>query len=80
MHYKNGREAHEGDQIIHRDPYTKKVTAGVLHTTSATAQTCNGQLARALPGRVADLCVTIGDCVHAEDAYEALAGDVAPQV
>ena len=72
MHYKNGREAKEADPIIQLDPYSKKIRVGVLHSLAPSAQTCNGQIAWAVPGGVQQISVTIGDCLHAEDAYLAV--------
>lgn len=41
MHYMNGREAKEGDHAIHAKGYPK-MKAGVLHSLTASSQTCNG--------------------------------------
>lgn len=71
MHYKNGREAHDGDPVITKD-HSGKVVAGVLHSTIPGSDTCNGQIATAYPGGVNQLCVSIKDCYHAEDAWNAI--------
>jgi hypothetical protein len=67
MHYKNGREAREGDFVIHRDG--EKVIAGRIHSLQPKAQTCNGLIAMTVQGSVSQQYVTVGDCLHAEDAW-----------
>lgn len=70
MHYKNGREAKEGDSVIGKAWVGKqRVVAGTIHSLNAGSQTCNGQVAVSIPGGVVQVCVTVGDFVHAEDAY-----------
>lgn len=70
MHYKNGREAINGDPVI-GEVYGRAV-AGVIHTLQAGATSCNAQLAVPVPGGCTNYCVTIGDLYHAEDAVKAL--------
>jgi hypothetical protein len=75
MHYKNGREAREGDPvIIKQNPGTtyQKVVAGVLHSLQPGCVSCNAQIAYAVPGTVTSTSVTIGECFHAEDAIKSL--------
>jgi hypothetical protein len=60
MHYKNGRPAKEGDKIINLE----SGFTGVLHTTNAGSQTCNGRLAQTSHN---DPWVTIGECLHIDD-------------
>ena len=69
MHYKNGRVAHEGDHIVYKQSYDGKVFAGRLQNTMAKADTCNGQLV--YPNFNGNVCmtVTIGECLHADDAW-----------
>lgn len=70
MHYKNGREAREGDFVIVKATYGDKVYAGRLHSLNATATTCNAQVAYAIPGGSSNLSVTVGaEVFHAEDAW-----------
>lgn len=73
MHYKNGREAKEGDHAIGKiwRGGNEVPTVGVLHSLNAGAQSCNGQLAYAVPGGTNTACVTIGELYHAEDALAA---------
>ncbi len=71
MHYINGREAKEGDSVIHYDKYAKGFRVGMIHSLSAQSQTCNAQLARIIPGGVAPVSVTLSECIHIEDAFNA---------
>ena len=64
MHYRNGREAKNGDIVLQFGFYGGKITAlGVLHSTSGTDSYCNGQLAL-VHGPVGACLV---DCLHIED-------------
>jgi len=63
MHYKNGREAKIGDKILGKDSRGNPV-AGVLVSASPGSTTCNGQI---VPFNSLTYCVTLGDCLHAED-------------
>lgn len=58
MHYKNGREAKEGDKVV--SPYGM----GILHSVSAQSETCNGRIAAITPN---DPYVNIKDCLHMDD-------------
>lgn len=64
MHYKNGREAKVGDNVvnfINGKPYM----LGLLVEANAGSTTCNGKV---LPAPVNNAhYVTIGDCLHVED-------------
>jgi hypothetical protein len=70
MHYKNGREAKEGDSAIANNG--QKIIAGTLHSLQSNATSCNAQLAYPVPGCVNNASVTVGECVHAEDAFNAM--------
>lgn len=66
MHYKNGREAKAGDQIIGRD-WNGNAIGGVVVELNAQSTTCNGRVISAqqvwgLP------VVTLSDCLHVDDA------------
>ncbi|HEX3626687.1 MAG TPA: hypothetical protein VH280_14835 [Verrucomicrobiae bacterium] len=68
MHYKNGREAHNGDPVIGR-PFG--VTwIGMIIDIQPAAQSCNATLLR--PAGLVQGCITVGDFYHADDAIEAL--------
>lgn len=64
MHYKNGKEAKDGDRIID----LQSGLTGILHSTQAQSTTCNGRLAIVTPS---DQYVTIGECVLLDDARAA---------
>lgn len=71
MHYRNGREAKNGDRIIMINGYDGKiVNAGVLVNAVPGNDYCNGNVATLMPpGVSACLC----DCLHAEDVEAMLA-------
>lgn len=75
MHYRNGREAHEGDPVIGKNYGT--VVAGKLHSLLAGTDTCNGQVAYPVYGGVNSYCCTINELYHAEDAYNAIEATMA---
>lgn len=73
MHYKNGREAHVGDEVIFLpDRESKKtcnepVRTGILYGIVSGADGCNGRLATP---RCDDPCITIGQSLLASDVYD----------
>ncbi len=70
MHYRNGREARNGDTVIQLDTATGKIVGmGVLHNAVAGNDYCNGNLA-ALP-TPGYACLV--DCLHIEDLAAILA-------
>lgn len=69
MHYANGREAKNGDKVVHISPYDGKVTTGVLYDAVAGNDYCNGRLAAATPN---DPCPNLKECLHADDVKAAL--------
>lgn len=64
MHYKNGREAKAGDKVLN----LTYGFAGILHSTSAQSDTCNGRLA---PISQNDPYITIKECLHQDDVAKA---------
>ncbi len=61
MHYRNGREAKQGDFVINlNSPYA----VGILHSTQSQSDTCNGRVALVGPN---DPYVNIKDCLHIDD-------------
>lgn len=60
MHYKNGRAAKAGDQIVN----LQTGLSGILHSPNAESNTCNGRLAVANPN---DPWVTLSECLHIDD-------------
>ena len=63
MHYRNGREAKNGDKIIQID--NGKISAfGVLHSATPGNDYCNGSIAVIQQANVgACMC----DCLHVDD-------------
>jgi hypothetical protein len=71
MHYRNGREAKNGDTIIQIGDYTggaKVVALGVLHNAVSGNDYCNGSIAPIHGVTGACLC----DCLHVDDLAELL--------
>lgn len=63
MHYRNGREAKNGDKIIQIDQEGKVVSFGLLFDAVAGNDYCNGSIAHIQQGTGA--CMV--DCLHLED-------------
>ena len=64
MHYKNGREAKQGDMVLFMDPYSNRPVTGILYGTISQSETCNGRLA--VPS-ANDPLINIKDCLHIDD-------------
>lgn len=70
MHYRNGREAKNGDTVI-QIGFDGKINAlGVLHSAVAGNDYCNGSIAP-IHGTNAGACMV--DCLHIEDVLALLA-------
>ena len=71
MHYKNGREAKNGDKVMWiPDPkYGASPCVGILYNATAGQDYCNGQLALVVPGNPTP---NLKECLHIEDALKAL--------
>ena len=69
MHYRNGREAKNGDKII--SLASGKIDAfGVLHSATPGNDYCNGNIAAIQqPNTMACMC----DCLHIDDVMAMLA-------
>ncbi|MDB6017708.1 MAG: hypothetical protein JWR19_2197 [Pedosphaera sp.] len=67
MHYKNGRLAKVGDQVVNKDNQGK-ASGGILVEASPGCTTCNGKI---LPNQgIWNLpSVNLSDCLHVEDAF-----------
>lgn len=63
MHYRNGREAKNGDKIVKLEG-GKVVAFGVLHSTVAGNDYCNGHIAVIQPAN--DYACMV-DCLHVDD-------------
>jgi len=70
MHYRNGREAKNGDKVVQFD-YGNAVIRGigVLHDAKPGNDHCNGSLAPICTG-VTSACLC--DCLHIDDLAELL--------
>lgn len=69
MHYRNGREAHNGDKIVKLNGGTV-VSFGVLHSATAGNDYCNGNIAPVQPTNDGACMV---DCLHVDDLAAILA-------
>jgi len=68
MHYRNGREAKNGDVIVQLNG--GKITAfGALHSATPGNDYCNGMIAPTSAQAGACMC----DCLHIDDVAEMLA-------
>lgn len=68
MHYRNGREAKNGDRIVmiggYGEPTGIVIAVGVLHGATTGNDHCNGNIAPIQnPVHAACLC----DCLHVDD-------------
>ena len=68
MHYKNGREARNGDKVVLINDYGTAVI-GILYNAKAGNDHCNGRLAPISPG---DPCPDLKECLHLDDVFAAL--------
>jgi hypothetical protein len=71
MHYRNGREAKNGDLVLSLDGYGSAVIngVGVLYGATAGSDYCNGNIAPIQPtGKGACLI----DCLHLDDVLAML--------
>jgi hypothetical protein len=68
MHYRNGREAKNGDKIVQLEG-GKVIASGVLHSATPGNDYCNGYIAAIqAPNTGACMC----DCIHVDDLAEIL--------
>ncbi len=72
MHYKNGREAKNGDKVVLLPVYGS-AAVGILYDAQAGNDFCNGKVAPISPG---DPCPNLKECLHLDDVLAALAGKV----
>lgn len=69
MHYRNGREAKNGDKIVKLEA-GRVVAFGVLHSAVAGNDYCNGNIA--VVQSLNDYACMV-DCLHVDDVAEILA-------
>ena len=72
MHYKNGREAKNGDKVVLIPSYGSPVV-GILYDAVAGIDRCNGRLA---PVSNSDQCPDLKECLHLDDVLKALPAEV----
>ena len=68
MHYRNGREAKNGDKIV-KLAGGKVVAFGVLHSATPGNDYCNGNIA-VVQSATEGACMV--DCLHIDDVAEML--------
>jgi hypothetical protein len=76
MHYKNGREAKNGDKVVLMSAIgysNQAVVVGVLYDATVGNDTCNGRLA---PIASSDAYPNLKECLHLDDVLKALPADV----
>lgn len=69
MHYRNGREAKNGDKVVQLNHEGKVITVGVLYDAIPGNDYCNGSIAP-IQQVVSGACMV--DCLHADDLAEIL--------
>jgi hypothetical protein len=72
MHYKNGREAKNGDKVFLLATYGPPLV-GILYNAVAGNDSCNGNIA---PISANDRCPNLKECLHLEDVLKAIPTDV----
>lgn len=74
MHYKNGREAKNGDKVIMIPTHAGYApVAGILYDAVAGNDFCNGRIAITSQN---DPCPNLKDCLHADDVASATIPDI----
>lgn len=81
MHYKNGREAKNGDKVVLIPEYPKTAdgkslatpVVGILYDAQAGNDYCNGRLARIAAN---DPCPNLKEVLHLDDFLAALPADI----
>lgn len=68
MHYKNGREAKNGDKVVLINDWGGAVV-GILYDATAGNDFCNGKLA---PISTNDPCPNLKECLHLDDVKDAI--------
>lgn len=70
MHYRNGREAKNGDMVVQLGEHGRITAFGQLHSATPGNDYCNGYIATIhYPGTMACMC----DCLHVDDVAVILA-------
>lgn len=71
MHYRNGREAKNGDKVVQLDTHGRVSHVGVLYDAMPGNDYCNGSIAPT-QNPVAGACMV--DCLHVDDVAALVAG------
>ena len=75
MHYRNGREAKNGDKVVQLGSYgdgpVKIVSVGILHDSTPGQDYCNGSIASTISSGDHGACLC--DCLHVDDLVAILA-------
>ena len=74
MHYKNGREAKNGDMIVLLPQYGAPVV-GILYDAKPGNDFCNGNIARTT---ASDCCANLSECLHVDDVKAAVKAALEP--
>jgi len=69
MHYKNGREAKNGDKVVLIPSYGASII-GILYDAQAGNDFCNGKIAPISP---TDPMPNLKECLHLDDVLSAVA-------
>jgi hypothetical protein len=72
MHYKNGREAKNGDKVMVVPSYGSPYV-GILYDAVAGNDYCNGKVAPTSPS---DSCPNLKEVLHLDDALAAISVEV----
>ena len=70
MHYRNGREAKNGDKVVKLDFNNQIAAFGVLHSATPGNDYCNGNIAP-IQSPTEGACMV--DCLHADDVFALIA-------
>ena len=75
MHYKNGREAKNGDKVVLISMYSAMgvPVIGILYDATAGNDYCNGRIAPICSG---DPCPNLKEVLHLDDVLKALPKEV----
>jgi len=69
MHYKNGREAKNGDKVVLFSQYGGTPVAGILYDATAGNNYCNGRIAPTSPS---DPMPNLREVLHFDDVKAAV--------
>ena len=72
MHYRNGREAKNGDKVVLFPSYGVPVI-GILYDATAGNDFCNGKIAITAPN---DVCPNLKEVLHLDDVMDNLKKDI----